>query len=516
MKLSKDIIYYQLSKRFSVRYLNDSDTKTEFMRPVFLTGKNDPSACVTIINSEDCESAGRQALNREILLICLGNAPERIHNLHIPAILVEGDATAEEVFNSVQEIFNTFDQWDDDLKTVYYNDGSFSDLIDCCDPVACDPICLSDNMFRYMGFSKALSEERGLTAAVENNRLPVDSVNNMLANQKFNKLNGIKGISRTAPVGDVDGDLLFENLFYQDEFVGRLMIKLSADADDYRIRYNKIILEHLYSYTIKLYGKYSSFNKNEICLNGLRILLQDRLDRKKIDEEQWKKSLEENGWEQGDRFQLIQVRPNLRYDKKMYAPYFSTEIESAWQGCVCFEHQNRFFVFINRDRFLSSEKLELKQALAYFLRESLLIAGMSRVFSDIDYIVPAYMQTEIALEYGVKRSPTFWYYNFNDYVEDYALGSCLGSFEAEHICSEKLLALREYDAKNNTEYCRTLLVYLQCRFNSTEAAKRLIIQRSSFNYRLERIKQLVNIDLDTCDEVFYLMLSFKILNIESQ
>ncbi len=515
MRLSKDIIFYQLSKRYGVRYLKDNDTDTEFMRPVFFTEKNDPSSCVTIIDSGDIEKIMKKELSREVLLICCGKAPDEVNILPYPAIMIEENVASGDVFNSVQEIFNLFDEWDEALKTVYYGEGSFGDLIDCCDPIICDPICLSDNMFRYIGFSKALSEERGLTSTMDNNRLPVDAVNNMLSNQRFSRLNSMRGIYRTTPVGDIDGDLLFKNIFNQDEFVGRLMIKLSVDTDEYRIRYNKIILEHLYSYAFKLYIKYSSFNKNEICLSGLRVLLQEGLDRKNVDEAQWKKSLEENGWEQGDRFQLVQIRPNLRYDKKMYAPYFSAEIEKRWQGCVCFEYQNRFFVFINRSKFSNPEKIEFKQALAYFLRESLLIAGLSRVFSDISYVFCAYMQTEVAFEQGVKNAPTFWYYNFNDYALDYALSNCPGALEAEHICSEKLLALKEYDDKNNTEYCRTLLVYFKCRFNSTEAAKRLIIQRSSFNYRLERIRQLANIDINSEDDVFYLMLSFKLLKIDN-
>jgi Regulator of polyketide synthase expression len=468
-----------------------------------------------MINFNELDDFEKHGADENVLLLCCGDIREVKAIPKCSVILIEDDVVQTDVFNTLQEVFNIFDKWDEDLKRVYYEGGSFVDLVNCCDPVIYDPISISDAIFRHVAFSR-LSEERGLTAAIDHdNMLSVDVVNSIVADHRFSSLDKLKGINKITPIGNIEGDLLFQNIFDRDVFVGRVMMKLSIDKNEYRLRYNKTILKCLYKYSIMLYNKYSSFNKNEIYLNGLRSILQSGLDGNIIDTEQWQKALLENNWDKNDSFQLIQIRPNLRYDKQMYAGYFSAEIESRWQGCVCFEHQGKFMLLINCQRFLEPHKMEYKQALAYFLRESLLIAGLSRIFNDIEYLNAAYKQTEIALDFGALNAPTLWYYKFDDYVLSYILAKGMGAFEPAQICSEKLLALKNYDLKSNTEYCRTLFVYIQCKFNSTEAARKLIIQRSSFNYRLERIKEISNIDLDSNDDILYLALSFKLLKIEN-
>ncbi len=510
MKLSSQIIFFRLSLKYSIYYQKDTNEKIELMRPVFFSANTDISNKVVIINPDELDSLPAEG-TPECLFICCGAPSGEIKLPESSIIAFSEEISPKEVFNELQEIFNLFDEWDANLKTIYYEGGSFSEMIDCCDAVTCDPISLTDNMFRFIGFSKALSKERGLVASVDmSRRLSIDRVNEMLTNQKFSAIAKIKGINITSPFGDIKGDLLFRNVFYQDEYVGRLMMKL-LDNDKHRVRYSKTILEHLFNYIVRLYSKYLSFDKNEIFLNSLRDLLKDLLDNKSVTDSQWIKALEENGWAPSDELQLIQFKPNLRYDKNIYAEYYSTEIERIWRKCVCFEYQNNLLLFINRRRFEAPEKMDLKQALAYFLRESLMVAGISRVFTDMDYLRPAYKQTQVALDFGIRNSPTFWYHYFNDYALSYILSRGTEQFKPEHVCSEKLLTLKQYDEDKNTEYYRTLWVYFQSLFNSTEAAKQLFIQRSSFHYRMDRIQQLTGIDYSSKRELLYLAMSFEII-----
>ena len=506
MKLSSQIIFFRLSLKYQVYYLKDLSEKNEYTRPVFFSSNTDVSNRVAVIAYDNLK-AFPAGFESDSLLICCGKPSGDAMLPQCSIIAFENEIAPEEVFNALQEIFDLFDNWDADLKAIYYEGGSFSEMIDRCDPVTCDPISLTDNMFRFIGFSKALSEKRGLRASVDmSSRLSIDRVNEMLTNQKFTAISKIEGINITSPFGDIKGDLLFRNIFYQGEYVGRLMMKL-FDSNQHRVQYSKAILEYLYTYIVKLYSKYLSFDKNEIFLNSLRDLLKDLLDNKTVTESQWIKAFEENGWALSDELQLIQFKPNLRYDKNIYADYYSTEIERIWRKCVCFEYQNNLLLFINRRKFEAPEKMDFKQALAYFLRESLMVAGISRVFTAMEYLRPAYKQTQIALEFGIKNSPTFWYHYFNDYALTYILTRGTEQFNPEHICSEKLLKLRQYDAEKNTEYYNTLWVYFQSLFNSTEAARLLYIQRSSFHYRMDRIQQLTGIDFSAKRELLYLAMS---------
>ena len=84
------------------------------------------------------------------------------------------------------------------------------------------------------------------------------------------------------------------------------------------------------------------------------------------------------------------------------------------------------------------------------------------------------------------------------------------------ICHEQLLRLKYADEENGTEYLRTLRLYLDNHLNAVQTARELFIHRSTFLYRLERIKSILGTDLADPDEILYLMLSFRLMDRESR
>ena len=82
------------------------------------------------------------------------------------------------------------------------------------------------------------------------------------------------------------------------------------------------------------------------------------------------------------------------------------------------------------------------------------------------------------------------------------------------LCHEKLLILRKMDQEHGTEYMKTLRTYLDQQQNAVRTARELYIHRSTFLYRLEKIKEVLESDLDDTEELLYLNLSFRLLERE--
>jgi len=512
MQLSQDIIYYRLNLKYRLRFDKRNDAMVRLMRPIFFESGECISGCCVIIGAEDLKCLVAADISYDdTLFICTDNFEKGSIKLKGSVIVVESYVPPVHLFNDLQKIYNLFDNWDEVLKIIAES-GSFSELIDSCDMVLYDPISLMDDMFHYIGYSKALSRERGLldTSVNESNSLPADFISYIVSDKAFLKLREATGVFIKPPLGDALGDVLSKNIFYNGKYVGQLGIKLSG-SDEQLIRYDTAILEHLYGYIHKLYCKYTSFNQKDIYLGGLRNLIINCLEKQEISEAQWLSVFRENGWNRADRLQLVQFKPNPRYDKNMYAKYFSIEIEKKWHGCACLEHKGHLLILVNLDRFKSDSSASFNQALAYFLRDNLLVAGLSRIFSSMSYLLAALEQTKTALAFGDRLTPTRWYYRFDDYALDFMLSSCTGPYRAEEICSEKLLILRDYDNKKNTEYLKTLQTFLECRFNVAEAAKKLFIQRTSLHKRINRMRKLAGIDFDSNDEMLYLANSLKLL-----
>ena len=73
-------------------------------------------------------------------------------------------------------------------------------------------------------------------------------------------------------------------------------------------------------------------------------------------------------------------------------------------------------------------------------------------------------------------------------------------------------ALAEYDRAHETNYLETAEQYAKNRFNAVRTAGELFIHRSTFLYRLDRIKAQFGLDLDDRSlSLLHLMLSFSIV-----
>ena len=84
----------------------------------------------------------------------------------------------------------------------------------------------------------------------------------------------------------------------------------------------------------------------------------------------------------------------------------------------------------------------------------------------------------------------------------------------EFFC-DALQRLLEYDQQADKELVKTLSAFLECNGNLTETSDRLYIHRNTLKYRLERIRDITQIDLDDSENRLMLHLGLKMNQIVS-
>lgn len=159
---------------------------------------------------------------------------------------------------------------------------------------------------------------------------------------------------------------------------------------------------------------------------------------------------------------------------------------------------------------------EISQKLAGFIRDSLLIAGYSRVMLGHFNFQRQYVQASISIQTGSRKNPTSWIHHFNDVALPYILEQITGKLPAYMICHEKLLQLKYQDESAGSQLYETLRVYLQNNQSATKTAAALYIHRSTLLYRIEKIEAALKSDLTDPDELLYLMLSFYLMDQEEK
>lgn len=136
--------------------------------------------------------------------------------------------------------------------------------------------------------------------------------------------------------------------------------------------------------------------------------------------------------------------------------------------------------------------------------------GISNSFSNIENFVSHYEQAYAALELGQKFNSEemicpYLNYQVFDLFSEVKNTDLLGRF-----CHPALAILRQYDHKNNTQLYETLCIFLDngCSIKFTSEA--LFIHRNSLVYRLNRIAEVCQINLEDINTLFLLRLSYLI------
>lgn len=456
---------------------------------------------IVVVNGKD--GVQSVSLPPDCLPVFLGSARRADTYIALP----EGTDCAR-VFNVLQGIFSRFRRWNQQMEQAVYKKYSFDALIQQCDELLEDPICLADNHFRYVSFSRKLAQDNGYEAEYvgEGNYLPLDYINQLTAMPDFPKTEEFRDVYQYNCITPV----LHKNVFFQGTYVGRLALPQTDSPA--RNRYYCQMLRQVSVYVERLYEIIGSFWHRKASNSRLSTLLLKLLEGHQVELDVLGRLMVNQGYQKGDELCLIQMRSHFITNESKLNTALTSQLERLWPGSCCMIYQQNLVVLLNLSHYNRDTKKLFNQELAVFLRESLLLAGISRSFTDIRKIQSAFLQTQIALEAGEELTPTYWYYKYDDYAFWDLLHHGCQNFTPEQVCHPAINVLRCYDQNNHTELTTTLKTYISNQYNAVSTANALCVARSSFLKRMARIEELTKIDLSQFDTRLYLALSFALFD----
>lgn len=114
MRLSRDVIYYWLIKKFAVSFEKKSDPDIGFMRPVFYETDLDIAGTVVIIDTDGLKSLIESRNHgAESLFLCTEKPNRSLKMIDGTVMVIKSNLSALSLFNYLQDIYNRFDQWDE-------------------------------------------------------------------------------------------------------------------------------------------------------------------------------------------------------------------------------------------------------------------------------------------------------------------------------------------------------------------------------------------------------------------
>ena len=112
-----------------------------------------------------------------------------------------------------------------------------------------------------------------------------------------------------------------------------------------------------------------------------------------------------------------------------------------------------------------------------------------------------------------KNTDTLQY--FENTILSYILSKCVSDMPIEALTDSSLKRVIEYDRKRHTEYLYTLEIYLKNETSITRTSEELFIHRSSLIKRINKLKKLLQKDLEDPKLRLYYRIWFSLYRIST-
>lgn len=220
-------------------------------------------------------------------------------------------------------------------------------------------------------------------------------------------------------------------------------------------------------------------------------------------------------WNLKTPYRVLTLGPERQAETDAGADYLALEekrlaLVQTFPDATAFLYGNQIKLVIHVFDQTTQDTLVLRD-LETFFRKQHMIAGVSQISYHIKNLSVRHQQAMKALQMGILlegAGPMFYYDAYSIY---HCLELCAPQTSLLQLCHSAVLKLESYDRKNGTELMGTLHAFLSCHQNTSEAAASLFIHRNTLAKRLERINDLIRVDLHDGETVFHLMFSFRIL-----
>lgn len=506
MKLSERIICEELMAHYGLSLPKSPVNTLTLGRPYIYDSSRDPLKDHVLVCKGLLPEAWEYGSEDDYFILFIPDTDEKAEIDSSKVLELPSSTDVWELFNFIQSVYDKYDAWDESLHHLLQSEEPLTTLLDASFPIFGNPLILRASDYFMLAYSSVIEEKPELSHLID-------------PNINFENLTTCKLDPLYSQAQDYR-----EPFFFPEYLTGSR--ELCVNLFEHRIySYRLILSEDLKEIDVAcapLLAHLADYISLSLSRNGpdsghagysLEHLLKDVIGNKILDFTLMDNRFSEYGWLSSHDYCCMSLKTAALDRQNLTVKYICHHFEEIITGACAFQYEEDIIIFVNLTRFGKVAE-ELVTSCVEFLRDSFLKAGISNTFKGTLDLYYCCMQSRIALDIGTRHQPYRWVHRFETLSLTWLLESCTKEMPTHLACSQKILTLKNYDIVHSSDYCKTLEVYLKNHLNAVAAARELYIHRSTFLYRLDRIKELVGIDFEDEDLLFYLELSYRIVQLE--
>ena len=488
--IQKEFIASELKYRYPQMTEQIRDPRQPVKRPLFFEdGMQKPGSRIFLCKPEQMEKISAQ--DGENALFLSAGQPN-CSALDYCAFPADTDLTA--MFNFVQRLFDRLDEWSQRLKEIAESGSDCSELLEAAAGMLQNPVWLCDERWHVVARAERFFPEDGLEAfrtsytmlEEKANRLP-EGTTIRLAQPNETELLGVQ-----LQAGGARFTLLCaarERAFYASD----------ETVFSYLTGYVKLMLSERKT-SVRALRPNREF---DVLERNLRGLLQQTLPLETAEE-----SMQRFGWTIDADYLVLAAEPESGDLRENLAYAVCDSLENTVSNCCAFLLSTVIAAVVR----VSGETLpEVLKVVQSFAGENGLRFGASEPLTGFMHFPQRLVQAKFCLD--TCKAKGIRVAQFADAADAFILRGAIESLPAELVCMRAVRAMAESDREHDTNYLETAERYIKNKFNAVKTAGELYIHRSTFLYRLERMKTQFGLDLDAEQpSLLWLLLSIQLMS----
>ena len=417
--------------------------------------------------------------------------------------------SCDRVCNELVRAFEFFNDWEQQLLLGLLKKGSLQELLDIAHRVFRRPMFIkSDSNWAFAitgGYDGAVHPDwTRLQESVTTRRSSMDAVRVVSMDPQFNQT-----FQKRYPV-IMESPLYGGYVLHSNVWLGeRRVCEIIAIENGKPFNPGDTHLMHVFAGMVE---RYMAANQNlYLSSSGISALFVDLIKHHDCDGNSLKMAREAVGWTDGDDLAVITVGSHSKGE----TPVINVLREQLTGGlrfsCV-FTYQGKVVCVSDVTR--NGGRQSLVKQLAELIPADMFYWGMSYEFLALEELPVYYRQALAVMEKSIAkgRSWNTMYQVALDVIHD----QLEKSVECQSLVHPDIRRLLSVDRKNGSHYLETMIEVLLCGANYTDTANRLGLHRNSLIYRISRIKEMIQTDLDDINNRRLLLFSFLMIRTEEE
>lgn len=447
------------------------------------------NAVYIVIDPKDFPQGGQPSAFIVIGGLCENIMGETPHDV----ICLPKDSKIGKIYELVVELLERYARWDSEMNEILMKDGTFEELCAVCRPIINKPFLIASSDYRVL----AVSDESGSfsgSAVSEKGFLKEESVVEILgAVETDNSDNSLH-------FGIVNRKLIV-TMEREQQVIWQIIADNSGQFSDGDITRFAVFGQYLSRYL-----EYSPIGG--IALNELKNSLYGYLFSKKTRLAELISSLSAYGWGIDDEYLCCVIKLRFGQNERNILNYLCGYIGHHLSGAAAVRENKAIYLLCNLTR-SNSEKTGRTAEIVRISKDFGMSVGISSEFSDISFVRDYFNQSRAVLSFCENRPAGEGVYCFDDCRLEYLLKKGYSSLPITALLTPKLFEFLKNDTVSGFENYKILRAFIRANLNISEAAAKLYLHRSSFIYRLDKIKKMLDTEFTDGDEVLYFEIIFR-------